>query len=161
VIARTVVYDSGMLVALLRGKPAALVVHQALRTAPHRPVTIGPVITQCWRPDPKTVHAFSRYLKDCTVPQARGAAPPLRGSEGVTTGCVACARTFSLDSYKRAGAMLGKATLPAKKRPDAVDALVVVAAALHGPAQILTSDPDDMLAYAATLDHADIAVERI
>jgi hypothetical protein len=154
VIARTVVYDSGMLVALLRGKPAALVVHQALRTAPHRPVTIGPVIAQCWRPDPKTVHAFSRYLKDCTVPQARGAAPPLRGSEGVTTGCVACAR-------KRAGAMLGKATLPAKKRPDAVDALVVVAAALHGPAQILTSDPDDMLAYAATLDHADIAVERI
>jgi hypothetical protein len=159
VTARTVVYDSGMLVALLRGKPVALVLHQALRTAPHRPVTIGPVIAQCWRPDPKTVHAFSRYLKDCTVPQARGAA--LRGSESAATGCVACARTFSLDSYKRAGAMLGKATLPAKKRPDAVDALVVVAAALHGPAQILTSDPDDLLAYAATLDHADIVVERI
>ena len=121
--ARTVVYDSGMLVALLLGKPAALVLHQALRTAPHRPVTIGPVIAQCWRPDPKTVHAFSRYLKDCTVPQARGAAPPLRGSESVTTGCVACARTFSLDSYKRAGTMLGKATLPEKTRPDAVDAL--------------------------------------
>lgn len=158
---RTVVYDSGMLVALVRGKPAALVLHHALRMASHRPVTIGPVITQCWRPDPKTVHAFSQYLKDCTVPQARGAAPPLRGGEGATTGCVACARTFSLDSYKRAGAILGKATLSAKKRPGAVDALVVVAAALHGPAQILTSDPEDMLAYAATLDHADIAVERI
>lgn len=159
--ARTVVYDSGMFVALLHGKPAALVLHHALRMAPHRPVAIRPVIAQCWRPDPKTVHAFSQYLKDCTIPQTRGAAPPLRGSEAAITGCVACARTSGLDSYKRAGAMLGKATLPARKRPDAVDALVVVAAALHGPAQILTSDPDDMRAYAATLDHADIAVERI
>ncbi|HEX8009017.1 MAG TPA: hypothetical protein VF482_21620 [Trebonia sp.] len=150
-----------MLVALLRGKPAALVLHHALRAAVHRPIIIGPVLAQCWRPDPKTVHLFSQYLKDCTVPQARGTAPPVRGSAGAATGCVACARTFSLESYKRAGAMLGKAALPAKKRPDAVDALVVVTAALHGPAQILTSDPDDMLAYAGTLDHADIVIERI
>jgi len=160
VTTRTVVYDAGMLVALLRGKPAALVVHHALRAAAHRPVVIGPVLAQCWRPDAKTVHAFSQYLKDCTVPQARGSAPPVRGSAS-TTGCVACARTFSLDSYKRAGAMLGKAALPAKKRPDPVHALVVVTAALHGPAQILTSDPDDVLAYTGTLNHADIAVERI
>lgn len=158
---RTVVYDSGMLVALLHGKPVALVLHHALRAAIHRPIIIGPVLAQCWRPDPRTVHFFSQYLKDCCVPQARGTAPPVRGSADATTGCVACARTFSLESYKRAGAMLGKAALPAKKRPDAVDALVVVTAALHGPAQILTSDPDDMLAYAGTLDHADIAIERI
>ena len=57
--------------------------------------------------------------------------------------------------------MLGKAVLPARKQPDAVDALVVVAAALHAPAQVLTSDPSDIAAYAATLDHADITVERI
>ena len=76
-------------------------------------------------------------------------------------GCVACARTASLDTYKRAGAMLGKALLPPKKRPDAVDALVVVTAALHGPAQILTSDPEDVRAYTATLDHADIITETI
>jgi hypothetical protein len=57
--------------------------------------------------------------------------------------------------------MLGKAILPPKKRPDAVDALVVVTAALHGPAQILTSDPDDIRAYTATLDHADIIIEAI
>jgi hypothetical protein len=158
---RTVVYDSGMLVALLRGKPAALVLHHALRAAAHRPVVIGPVLAQCWRPDAKTVHAFGQYLKDCTVPQARDTAPPVRNGADITTGCVACARTFSLDSYQRAGAMLGKAALPAKKRPDAVDALVVVTAALHGPAQILTSVPDDMRAYAGTLNHADIAIERI
>jgi hypothetical protein len=158
---RTVVYDSGMLLALLRGKSAALILHQVLRAAAHRPVIIGPVLAQCWRPDPKTVHAFSQYLKDCTVPQTRGAAPPVHGAVSAASGCVPCSRAFSLDSYKRAGVMLSKATLPAKKRPDAIDALVVVTAALHGPAQILTSDPDDILAYAATLDHADIAVEKI
>jgi len=57
--------------------------------------------------------------------------------------------------------MLGKALLPPKKHPDAVDALVVVTAALHGPAQILTSDPEDIRAYTATLDHADIIAETI
>jgi hypothetical protein len=159
--ARTVIYDAGMLVALLRGKPAALVLHHSLRAAPHRPVIIGPVLAQAWRPDPKTVHAFSQYLQDCTVPQTRGAAPPVRGAAGSAPGCVACARTFTLDSYKRAGAMLAAATLAAKKRPDAIDALVVIAAALHGPAQILTSDPDDITAYVATLDRADITVEQI
>ena len=108
--ARTVVYDSGMLAALLRGKPAAVVLHHALRAAAHRPIV---------------------------------------------------ARTASLDTYRRAGAMLGKALLSPKKRPDAVDALVVVTAVLHGPAQILTSDPEDISAYAATLDHADIITETI
>jgi hypothetical protein len=158
--ARTVVYDAGMLLALLRGKPAALVLHHSLRASPHRPIIIGPVLAQAWRPDAKTVHAFSQYLKDCTVPQTRGAAPPVRGVTS-SAGCVACARTFTLDSYKRAGAMLAAARLAAKTRPDAMDALVVMAAALHGPAQILTSDPGDITAYVATLDRPDITVERI
>jgi hypothetical protein len=157
---RTVVYDSGMLVALLHGKPSAVVLHHALRAAAHRPIVIGPVLAQCWRPDPKTVHAFSQYLKDCIVPQARDSATPTRAADPIGGGCVACARTASLDTYKRAGAMLGKALLPTK-RPDAVDALVVVTAALHGPAQILTSDPEDIRAYTATLDHADIITETI
>jgi hypothetical protein len=159
--ARTVVYDTGMLLALLGGKPTALVLHHSLRAAPHRPIIIGPVLAQSWRPDPKTVYAFSQYLKDGTVPQARGTAQPIRGANVASGGCVACAKTFTLDSYKRAGAMLGRAILPGKKQPDAVDALVVIAAALHAPAQILTSDPGDLAAYAATLDHADITVERI
>jgi hypothetical protein len=161
VIARTVVYDTGMLVALLRDSPAARLLHHGLRVAPHRPVVIGPVLAQAWRPDPTTVHAFSRYLKDCTVPQTREGTPPIRGAASVPTGCVACARTFTLDSYKRAGAMLAEARIPPKKRPDVIDALVVVAAALHGSAQILTSDPDDISAYTATLDRADIVVESI
>lgn len=158
---RTIVYDTGMLLAMLGGRSAALVMHHALRAAPHRPIIIGPVLAQAWPPDPKTLHAFSQYLKDCTVPQARGAAPPVRGATAAHAGCVACAKTFTLESYKRAGAMLGKAALPGQKQPDAVDALVVVAAALHAPAQVLTSDPADIAAYAATLDQADVTVERI
>lgn len=158
---RTVVYDAGMLLALLRGKPTARMLHQGLRVAPHRPVIIGPVLGQAWRPDPKTVHSFSRYLRDCTVPQTRDGAPPMKEAASVPAGCVACEKTFTLDSYKRAGAMLAEAKLPAKKRPDVVDALVVIAAALHGPAQILTSDPGDIVAYAETLDHADILIEHI
>jgi hypothetical protein len=158
---RTVIYDTGMLLALLASRPAALVLHQALRAAPHRPVIIGPILAQSWRPDPKTVYAFSQYLRDCTVPQARGTASAVRSATAAHGVCVACAKTFTLESYKRAGAMLGKAALPGKKQPDVVDALVVVAAALHAPAQVLTSDPGDIAAYAATLDHADITVERI
>jgi hypothetical protein len=42
-----------------------------------------------------------------------------------------------------------------------VDALVVVTAALHVPAQILTGDAGDLAACAATLGHADITIERI
>ena len=160
-IARTVVYDTGMLVALLRGKPTAQLLHHGLRTVPHRPIIIGPVLAQAWRPDPKTVHAFSQYLKDCTVPQTRDGTPPIQGAASVFAGCVACAGTFTLDSYKRAGAMLAEAKLPAKKQPDAIDALVVITAALHGPAQILTSDRGDITAYAATLDHADIVIEQV
>jgi len=159
--ARAVVYDTGMLLALLSGKPTALVLHHALLVAPHRPVIIGPVLAQAWRPEPKTVYAFGQYLKDCTVPQVRGAAPPIRGRSAASADCVACAKTFTLDSCKRVGAMLGQAVLAGKKQPDVVDALVVMVAALHAPAQILTSDPGDVAAYAATLDHADITVERI
>ena len=142
--ARTVVYDTGMLLALLSGDAVALALHHGLRAAAHRPVIIGPILAQAWRPDPKTLHAFSGYLKDCTVPQTRGASPPIRGASVTSAGCVACAKTFTLDSYKRAGAMLAKAVLPGKKQPDAIDALVVLTAALHAPAQILTSDPGDI-----------------
>ena len=58
-------------------------------------------------------------------------------------------------------AEISPAPLPTFEDLTAVDALVVVTAALHGPAQILTSDPEDIRAYTATLDHADITTETI
>ncbi|MEX5633543.1 hypothetical protein [Parafrankia sp. FMc2] len=120
---RTVVYDTGMLVALLRDNPTARLLHHGLRAAPHRPVPIGAVLAQAWRPDPKVIHAFSQYLKDCTVPQTRESTPLIRSTANIPAGIVACARTFTLDSYKRAGAMLANASLPTKKRPDVIDTL--------------------------------------
>jgi hypothetical protein len=140
---------------------AARLVHRIFREAPHRPILIGPVLAQIWRPDPKSAYAVSQYLRDCIVPLARDSASPVRGTASTPIGCVACAKSLALESYKRAGAMLTQARLPQKKRPDVVDALVVVAAALHGPAQIFTSDPDDISAYAATLEHADIVIEHV
>lgn len=59
----------------------------------------------------------------------------------------ACARIFTLDAYRRAGVMLVDARFLPKQRPAVIDALVVIAVALHGPAQILSSDPDDIAAY--------------
>ncbi|MGH3272749.1 MAG: hypothetical protein ACRDNZ_00285 [Streptosporangiaceae bacterium] len=54
--------------------------------------------------------------------------------------------------------MLGKADLPARKKPDAVDALIIAAAAWHGPALILTSDTADLIAYRAVLDTHQIEI---
>jgi hypothetical protein len=85
----------------------------------------------------------------------------VHGRSAGSADCVACAKTTTLDTYKRAGAMLARAVPPGKKRPDAVDALVVVSAALHVPSQILTSDPADLADCTATLDHADIMIVRI
>jgi hypothetical protein len=158
---RIVVYDAGMLVALLRGQSRARQLHREWRVAPHRPIIIGPVLTQTWRSDPPTTYAFSRWLRDCVVPQTRGSASSVPGTANAAAACVGCTRTFTLDFYQRAGGMLAGVTLPARKRPDAVDAIVVLAAAIHAPAQIFTSDPDDLTAYAATLHNADIIVEPV
>jgi hypothetical protein len=150
-----------MFVALLRGQSRARRYHQMMRSASHRPIIIGPVLTQTWRPDPATTYAFSRYLRDCAIPQTQGNAPPVPGAASTAAACVGCTRTFTLDFYQRAGGMLAGVMLPARKRPDAVDAMVVLTAAMHAPALILTSDPDDLTAYAATLHNADITVEPV
>ncbi|MFI6449285.1 hypothetical protein [Kitasatospora sp. NPDC050543] len=51
--------------------------------------------------------------------------------------------------------------LPPRKRPDVIDALVVLTAAGHGRAVVLTSDPEDIAACAATLPKAEIVVVRV
>ena len=155
----TVVYDSGMLVALLRGKPAAVVLDHALRAAAHRPIVIGPVLAQLAAATLRRSTHPARP-EGLHVPQTGDSVTPIRFTDAIGSRCVACARTASLDTYKRAVCMLGKALLPPKKRPDAVDALVVVTAALHVPAQILTSDPQH-LCLPGTLVYADIITETI
>lgn len=93
-----------------------------------RPLVPGPVLAQAWR---ENAPVLARYLRDCRV---------------VTE--------YSELDYKRAGVMIGLATLPRKKRPDVVDALVALTAAKHEPAAVLTSDPTDIAAYLDTLPKA-------
>ncbi|MFJ3904758.1 hypothetical protein [Streptomyces sp. NPDC090025] len=57
--------------------------------------------------------------------------------------------------------MPGRAELPARKHPDAVDARVALAAAKHDSAVIFTSDPGDITAYLAVPNPADVHVQAV
>ncbi|WP_455351347.1 hypothetical protein [Streptomyces sp. SYSU K217416] len=85
------------------------------------------MLAQVWRGGPRQ-YRLAEFLKQCQVFSA-----------------------FTVSDYQRAGWMLGQAELPHKKRPDVVDALVVVTAVLHHTDVVVTSDPADLVAYAATL----------
>lgn len=155
---RVVYYDAGMLIALLDKDLRARTAHEALKASPHRPVVTGPVLTQVWRDGPATVHTLAGIANDCTILQAKDDIGPIRGLERGVIGCLPCHRVYRRADFQRAGRMLGKAHLPPKKKPDAVDALVMVAAAWHSPSLILTSDLEDLLAYRAVLDTRQIEI---
>jgi len=161
VSARVPLYDSGMLIALADRKAKAVALHEGLRSAPHRALVLGPVLAQVWRPRPALVHALSGVLKECTVPQARSAAPAMRETKAGRPECLACATGPDLADWRRIATALGQAALSAKKRPDAVDAWVALTAAWHGSAVIFTSDPDDIRAYLAVLAPSDVHVVAI
>lgn len=153
---RVPVYDTGMLMALAARKAKAVRMHQGLGRSPHRPVVPGPVLAQVWRPDPATVHSMSVALKGCTVPQARSSPAALRPTSAGQPECMACAAAPDTTDWRRIGAMLGVAALPAKKRPDAVDALVAWTAVKHRNAVVFTSDPGDIAVYVDAIGAEDI-----
>jgi predicted nucleic acid-binding protein len=155
---RIPVYDAGMLIALIDRKAKAIHLHERLNRTAHRAVVLGPVLAQVWRPHPATVHALSRIMKDCTVPQARSGAVALRPTDAGQATCLTCASAPDLTDWQRIGSALGTADLPAKKRPDAVDALVALTAARHGSAVIFSSDPLDLSAYLNSLNARDVHV---
>jgi hypothetical protein len=150
-----------MLIALLDKDLRARTAHEALTASPHRPVITGPVLTQVWRDGPATVHALAGIADDCTILQAKDDIGPIRGLERGVIGCLPCYRVYQRADFQRAGRMLGKAHLPPKKKPDAVDALVMVAAAWHSPSLVLTSDPEDLLAYREVLDTHQIEIRSV
>ena len=158
---RIVYYDAGMLIALLDKDLRARTAHEALKASPHRPVITGPVVAQVWRDAPAIVHALAGITGDCTILQAKDDIGPIRGLERGVIGCLPCHRVYRRADFQRAGHMLGKAHLPAKKKPDAVDALVMVAAAWHSPSLVLTSDPEDLLAYRAVLDTHQVEIMSV
>ncbi len=146
------VYDTGALIALERKDPEAHRFHSRLvaRQGFHPPLVLVPVLAQVWRPQPGHWTPLSRALPECVVFSAR---------RDLGT-CGVCQAGHAVDDGKRAGVVAARAALPAKKAPDAVDALVTVIAARHERAVILTSDPDDLCAYRDALGAAgqDVAV---
>jgi hypothetical protein len=158
---RIVYYGAGMLIALLDKDLGARTAHEALKASPHRPVITGPVVAQVWRDAPAIVHALAGITGDCTILQAKDDIGPIRGLERGVIGCLPCHRVYRRADFQRAGHMLGKAQLPVKKKPDAVDALVMVAAAWHSPSLVLTSDPEGLLAYRAVLDTHQVEIVSV
>lgn len=158
---RVPVYDTGMLIALAARKAKAVQMHRGLARSPHRPVVPGPVLAQVWRPDPATAHAMSALLKGCTVPQGRSSSSALHPTSAGHPECIACATAPDLADWRRIGAVLGVADLPAKKRPDAVDALVAWTAVKHRSAVVFTSDPGDIEAYLDAIGTDDVRLVTV
>ncbi|MGC5400654.1 hypothetical protein ACPXCP_33525 [Streptomyces sp. DT20] len=155
---KVVVYDNGMLMALVSQDRRAHTLHKGFVAAGgHQPIVPGPALSQAWRTSPKTAYAWKRLLADVVVyPGAR-----TRVTTDQVPRCLSCAGGMTIESWKTIGDMIGTAALPPKKRPDPVDALAVFVAAAHGGGSVLTSDADDIEAYAATLSGVDVAAVRI
>lgn len=153
-----VVYDTGMLMALVNQDRRAHILHQGFVAAGgHQAIAPGPALSQAWRTSPKTAYAWKSLLADVVVyPGARTRSPL-----GQTPRCLPCAGGMTIEDWKTIGDMIGAAVLPPKKRPDPVVALAVFVAAVHGGGAVLTSDADDIEAYAATLPGADVSAVGI
>ncbi|MGX6743424.1 protein kinase family protein [Streptomyces peucetius] len=129
-----VVYDAGMLIALADKRPdTALVRHREFARG-GRPVVPAPVVAQAWRSGATRAH-LARALKDCAV--------------------VCC---YTETEWRRIGELIGRADVPAKKRPDPVDGLVALTAVQIGATVVATSDPMDIQAYLDQLPGAEFVV---
>ncbi|SFL79429.1 hypothetical protein SAMN05192584_12747 [Streptomyces pini] len=85
----------------------------------------------------------------------------MRPTEVGRTACITCVTGPDLADRRRIGAALGKAELPPRKRPDAVDAvdaLVALSAVRHGSAVVFTSDPGDIGAYLQVMNAHDVHI---
>lgn len=153
-----VVYDTGMLMALVDQDHRAHALHKGfVAGGGHQPIAPGPALSQAWRTSPKTAYAWKRVLADIVVyPTARSA-----GAADLPPPCLPCTGGVTVEGWKTIGDVIGSAALPPKKRPDPVDALAVFIAAVHGGGSVLTSDADDIRAYAATLPEAQVLAVTI
>jgi hypothetical protein len=150
-----------MLIALAGRKAKAVRLHESLKATPHRAIVPGPVLGQVWRPTPSVVHALATALRDCTVPHARSSPGALRPTVAGQPVCLLCTTPLDMTQWHRIGGALGAADLPAKKRPDVVDAMVAMTAVRHGSAVVFTSDPDDISAYLSALNAQDVHLVAI
>lgn len=149
------VYDAGMLIALEQGDKAAVALHKRLVARPelHPPIVPLPALAQAWRPARGGWNVLRRYVDQSIVFGARNQDTRL---------CHVCQGGHTVEDAKRAGELLARAAdaLPSGKRPDAVDALVVVIGARHAKSVLLTSDPKDLQAYrdALGIGHREVGI---
>lgn len=142
-----VVYDSGMLIALIGRERRALALHKGIvDRMGHPPIIPGPALSQVWRTSPKTAYTWKRLLAESFVFPPRSVR-----DEGLSLHCLPCASGLGVQDWKTLGDMIGAAVLEPKKRPDPVDALAVLVAAKHGGGTVLTSDVGDIEAYIQTI----------
>lgn len=157
-----VVYDAGMLIHLEQGRHHAVALHRRIvQRGGHRPVVPLPVLSQVWRPGPGNYTSLTPMLAVCTVYAARDSRPPFfdsRSWDDPLRLCLPCASGHTERDGKRVGALAVRAKLPAKKSFDVVDALVMVIAARHGRALVVTTDLDDLLAYRDALGEHQVGV---
>jgi predicted nucleic acid-binding protein len=64
-VVRTIVYDTGALLAVERRNPDFLALHDELTAARVRPIVPVVVLAQAWRGGPQ--HQISRVLKGCDI----------------------------------------------------------------------------------------------
>lgn len=129
-----VVYDSGMLIGLIKGSAVATAKHDEI-VRDVRPLVPGPVLSQVWRGSLPLQAKLSRFLRQCAIHTR-----------------------YDEDDYKRVGGMLGDVSPPGRKRPDFVDAVVAYTAAGFAPAAVVTSDSVDIIAYLDTLSERRVVV---
>ncbi len=130
----SVIYDSGMLIGLVKGSSVATATHEEISRVA-RPIVPGPVLAQVWRDGAHLQAKLSRYLRSCSV------------------------RTeYAEADYRNIGVMLGRATSPGKRTPDVIDAVVAYTAARHQPAAVVTSDSTDIIACLSTIPRARVLV---
>lgn len=98
------------------------------------------MLAQAWCPACGGGQVLRRLVAESIVFGARGQDVGL---------CHVCQGGHTVEDGKRAGELLARAAdhLPHGKRPDAVDALVVVVGARHARAVLISSDPGDLAAY--------------
>ncbi|MQY15922.1 hypothetical protein SRB5_61140 [Streptomyces sp. RB5] len=153
-----IVYDTGMLIALVNQDRRARARHAGFVAAGGHPAVVpGPALSQAWRTSPKTAYAWKRLLAETFVLPAGRACRP----DEAQPGFLPCTAGLGVEDWKTVGDILGKATLPPKKRPDPVGALSVLIAAKHGGGTVMTSDADDIEAYAATVEGCEIVVTSV
>jgi hypothetical protein len=112
-----------MLIALSAKRPDTAFFRHRRFARNGLPVVPAPVIAQAWRGGASRAQ-LARALRECAV--------------------ICC---YTETEWRQVGELIGRADLPAKKRPDPVDGLVALTAVQTGAAVIATSDLEDIQAY--------------